>query len=501
MKRIHSLDSLKLLAIMAIFVIHYGVFYNFQGTEKNTLYLSLNIIARFAVPVFFVIAGFLFFQRTQTKALVTYTRNYVIKLFFMYLVWTFIYYAVIGLGMLTWRPISLEGALYYGTLGSEILWFLPALFYSIIVLAVAVYFNKSSWLFTVAIVLHLIGLANQSYQPLMPEWLQFVDTNFRDPAFFGLFYVVLGYQLSKENWLAKLVKISNKSLVWLTIVVITGALMIVEGLQLIQQAGGPIGEYYLFTPLLTIALFMVAFTKKNNTQASFFSKIGAHSGELYLNHGVVQFFYGGLLYFYGYYTVPEKMAEMSNSVSWQLLVVPVMLSINVAVYLLLRKMFTGLCGVLAIKQYKDLAMFSGAYWVVFFIAGTAQGTPLFDSNSSTVLASALAIFMFVYMQLAWFINLSQQQVNSLSSNLSGALLLATVWITLAITGGFTWLFSHYIAEGVGTPLDSYLSTPLLYFTLTFLLFVPSTIWILSLLAKVPWFNKSTFIMKQKTAVT
>ncbi len=489
MKRIHSLDSLKLLAIAAIFVIHYGIFYYYQGIEHNALYLSFNIIARFAVPIFFVIAGFLFFQRIQVKPLAAYTRSYVIKLFFMYLVWTFIYYAAFGLGWPLWKPITLEGAFYYGTLGSEILWFLPALLYSIIALAIAVHFNKTRLLFMLAVILHIIGLANQSYQPLMPEWLQFVGTNFRDPAFFGLFYVVLGYQLQKENWLEKLLKISQNSFIWLAISVITGALMISEGLYLILQAGGSIGEYYLLTPLLTIALFMLAYTKKNAAQATFFSKIGAHSGELYLNHGIVQFFYGGLLYFYGYYTVPEKMAEMASNTMWQLLVVPLMLSINIAIYLLFRKTISVVCSSIAVKRYKELAMFGGVYWILFFIASTAQGTPLFDSSSSSVIITSVVIFIAIYMLLAWLINLMQQQTNQLLHNLCCALIITGGYLMFAHNGGITWLFSHYVAEGVGTPLESYLSTPLLYFSCVFILFSSFSIWLMSQLSKVPWFNK------------
>lgn len=186
MNRIHSLDSLKLIAIIAVFVIHYGIFNSFAGIEHNAIYLSFNILARFAVPVFFVIAGYLFFQRTLHKPLTSYTQAYLVKIFMMYLVWTFIYHLVFGLSVGVWNPINLGSTLYYGTAGFEILWFLPALFYSILLLAVAQQFNNTGALFIVATLLHVIGLANQSYQPLLPESLQFIETNFRDPAFFGV---------------------------------------------------------------------------------------------------------------------------------------------------------------------------------------------------------------------------------------------------------------------------------------------------------------------------
>lgn len=52
MKRIYAFDSLKLLGIVAIFIIHYSIFNSYGGVEHNTIYLSLNILARFAVPFF-----------------------------------------------------------------------------------------------------------------------------------------------------------------------------------------------------------------------------------------------------------------------------------------------------------------------------------------------------------------------------------------------------------------------------------------------------------------
>ncbi|MCP4324346.1 MAG: acyltransferase [Alteromonadales bacterium] len=477
MKRIHTLDSLKLLAICAIFVIHYGIFNYFQGIKLNSLYLSFNIVARFAVPVFFVIAGYLFFQRTQNKPIISYTKAYLVKILLMYLLWTFIYYAVFGLGMETWRPINLADALYYGTLGSEILWFLPALIYSIIALAVAVKFNKTGLLFIVASLLHIIGLSNQSYQPLLPESLQFADTSFRDPAFFGLFYVVLGYQLLKAKWIDKLLSISKSAPVWLTIAIITAVLMILEGLYLIQQVKGAIGEYYLFTPLLTVSMLMVALTIRSKNESSLFSKLGSHSGDIYLNHGVVQFFYGTILYFAGYYTVPEKMAALASNLTFQILVVPVMLVINFALYLLIRKTITFICNNEALKQYKDLVMFSGGYWIVFFIAGTTQGTPLFDSSSPSVLAVAMIIFVISYLVLARLIASSQQSVLTLKDIIVSMLLLTTIWAGFAMMGGFAWLSSHYLEEG--SQVARNLSTPLLYFTIYFILTSTASIWLLA----------------------
>ncbi|MCG7497251.1 acyltransferase [Vibrio sp. Of7-15] len=486
MSRVHSLDSLKLLAIAAVFVIHYGIFYYYQGVEFNRFYLSFNIISRFAVPVFFIIAGFLFHQRIKQKTIFGYTVNYLTKLLMMYVVWSLIYYAVFGLVMGQWRPIELSLTLYYGTVGSEILWFLPALIYAIVALAIAVHINKTSWLFVIAALLHSIGLANQSYQPLLPESAQFPSIYARDAAFFALFYVTLGYQLLHQKWLDKLLNISRNSFVWLAIAIVAGALMTAEGLYLILDLEGPIGEYYLFTPLLTVALFMVAITKKNSNQPTFFSKLGSHSGEIYLNHGVVHSFYGALLWFHGYYTVPEKMAEHSNNVAWQLLVVPVMLTINIALYLLLRKAFYILLSKSVIQRFQYLAIFSGAYWIVFFISGTTDGENLFNISSTSVITSALFVHLSSYMLMAWLLK-PQYRSLPLASTITSALLLSAFWITFALNGGLDWLLSHFVMQG--DPLQSFFSMPLLYYTVSFLLFMATSIWLQDQIARLKIFNK------------
>jgi len=481
-KRIHTLDSLKLIAICAVFVIHYGIFRSFQGEYENGLYLGFNILARFAVPVFFVIAGYLFYQRTQTKALYSYSKDYLIKIFLMYLGWTFIYHMVFGLAVGVWNPINLASTLYYGTAGFEILWFLPALFYSILALAIAQKFNKTGLLFIVATLLHLIGLCNQSYQSLIPTSLLFIDINFRDPLFFGLFYVTLGHQLLAQQWQEKLFSISENASVWLMIVVVSAGLMLFEGLTLIQQFAGPIGEYYLFTPLLTISMLMVAVTIRNNRKNSFFSKLGTYSGEIYLNHGVLLFFYFILVAFLGYRSTPEQTSVIANSISYQLLLVPTMLVINFVLYLVLKKVITQLCSDKAIKQYKDIAMFSSGYWILFFAAGSAQGSKLFENPSAVVIAIAAMIFIVSYLALAKLICSLHKTTFTIKYNLLAALLLMLWWLGFAQCGGFGWLANLALQEG--TPLARYFTMPFFCFTVLYLLITTSTIYCLGKIGKV-----------------
>ncbi len=114
MKRIYTFDSLKLLSIFAVFIIHYGIFYYFGGIEHNSYYLSFNIAARFAVPVFLVIAGFLYYYKVQQGGW-SYTKKYLGQLILMYITWIMIYLLAFGIGHDFWRPFDLLNLLYFGT--------------------------------------------------------------------------------------------------------------------------------------------------------------------------------------------------------------------------------------------------------------------------------------------------------------------------------------------------------------------------------------------------
>ncbi|GLS91866.1 hypothetical protein GCM10007916_29360 [Psychromonas marina] len=483
MKRIHTLDSLKFFAICAVFVIHFWVFYLFQGVAENSFYLGFNIVARFAVPVFFIVAGYLFFQRTQDKPLVAYTKAYLAKLFVMYLVWTFIYHMIYGLSYDVWSPISFATVFYYGTAGFVTLWFLPALFFSILVLMIAVKFNRTGTLFIIATLLHLVGLSNQSYQPLLPESLHVLNTYFRDPAFFGLFYVTLGYQLLKAQWVDKLLSISKNSLIWLVIALVSALLMLIEGLYLTQQLGATVGEYYLFTPILTVAMLMVALTVRSNEESSSFSKLGVHSGEIYLNHGVLMLLYGPLVAALGYRSTPENITIIANSVTYQLLLVPTMLAVCYSLYFLIGKGVTLLSSAKVIKKHKDLVMFTGGYWMFFFAANLAQGGSRFDSTSNMVVGSAFLVYIAFYLFTVLLISKPIDRCIALyKRSLCTAMVLATFWISFAKFGGFEWLANQTSQEG--SPLAELVTGPLICFIIFYLLATTCSLWCLGKIEKI-----------------
>ncbi|PKF63296.1 hypothetical protein CW745_00110 [Psychromonas sp. psych-6C06] len=481
MKRIYTLDSLKLIAICAVFIIHFGIFHLFQNVAQNSLYLSFNILARFAVPVFFVVAGYLFYQRLQHKPLWAYSKAYLLKIFLMYLSWTFIYHLVMGLAVGVWNPINIGSLVYYGTAGFEILWFLPALFYAIFLLAVAHKLNKTGTLFIIATLLHLFGLSNQSYQPLLPESLQFVETNFRDSLFFALFYVCLGYQLLKQGYIQTLLSFSKKPMVWLLLSIGTATLMVCEGLFLIQKLSGPIGEYYLFTPFLTVAMLMVALTIKSRHQPSVFSKLGSYSGDIYLNHGVLLFLYFTLLAYLGYRSTPGNISEVTNSVLHQLLLVPMMLSINFALYFSIKKAVSSLSCATNLARYKELAMFTGGYWLVFFIAQTAQQAPLMDSHSLLVVFIAVTVFVLSFVVLTKLINTTLATPINNKTSVMLACLLSLFWLSLAKLEVLDWLANRSQQQEIA--IINYLTSPFACFTIFYLLISVGTILVLPVLEK------------------
>jgi len=69
--RIKSVDVIRLLAITAVIVIHTSTFKNIPGDLYENLFIILNQLSRFAVPFFFVIAGYFWGKKIRSGDSVT----------------------------------------------------------------------------------------------------------------------------------------------------------------------------------------------------------------------------------------------------------------------------------------------------------------------------------------------------------------------------------------------------------------------------------------------
>ena len=125
-----SLDITKFIMAMLILTQHTSN----EWAHSTGLVHYFFGLGNFAVPFFFACSGFLFFQKClvlEKDEQVSYYKNWSLRLWKMYLVWSFIYFIFVFIGWiqkgLSWeQPLNyIHSALVYSTYST--IWFLPAL--------------------------------------------------------------------------------------------------------------------------------------------------------------------------------------------------------------------------------------------------------------------------------------------------------------------------------------------------------------------------------------
>lgn len=214
-KNYYGLDIAKFVSAFLVICVHTAPL---KDINADANFFLVQILARLAVPLFFVISGFLFFSKLDTarewndyenKARL---KHYLFRLGKLYLIWTILYLPFSFL-LLRGERFSAEALLGYARdfffNGSYYhLWFLPALMLAVCV----VYFLRShtsmKLTMSIAFVLYLIGMAGNVYAPLLEKipgvsavFQQYTEvfTTTRNGLFFGVMYVALGSYFAKRR--------------------------------------------------------------------------------------------------------------------------------------------------------------------------------------------------------------------------------------------------------------------------------------------------------------
>ncbi|POZ60140.1 fucose 4-O-acetylase [Chromobacterium alticapitis] len=210
--RISSLDCARVIAIAAVMALHLAPFASpfnpvpWAAAPYAWVADFINQGSRFAVPFFFLCAGY-FAQPKMSAGAMAPVLRYCRPILLLWLLWSLIYAflpmdwrAVAGLGyiqgmrgqweMLLAKPLEL---LLVG--GMLHLWFLPALMLAVLLIAGAHRLGWSRCLPPLAVALYLVGLAGGSYAKLLDiHW----DFNTRNGPFFAVPLVLLG-ALIRQN--------------------------------------------------------------------------------------------------------------------------------------------------------------------------------------------------------------------------------------------------------------------------------------------------------------
>lgn len=207
-KIIPSLDVAKFVCAIVVVMMHTSPL---DDINKDFQYAFFNSIARLAVPLFFVISGYLCFRKTTCENFdFAVPKSYVLKTLKLYILWTIIYI----LQFFYQSVYICEKGYVYGVVsaidaflftGYRQLWFLRALAVAVLLIGLALKKQfKIRTIMLIGFILYLLGQLGQGYffiikpledVPIVWSTLQLaqgVIQTTRNGIFEGVIYVSIG---------------------------------------------------------------------------------------------------------------------------------------------------------------------------------------------------------------------------------------------------------------------------------------------------------------------
>lgn len=210
--RLQSVDVMRVVAIVAVIVIHTVPFADQPALVGNSLdaATAANQVARFAVPFFFVMSGYFWAHKIEAdRGVYAPTVKMAKRIFALLIAWSFIYllptnvirsFALGHFGpikQLYWNVMAVGVRPFTVALqGTKVhLWFLPALICGQMISALLIRYRQQRLLAGLAISLYLIGIAGKAYSDTPLGFHS--EFNFRNGPFFSLIFYVTGYLLKQ----------------------------------------------------------------------------------------------------------------------------------------------------------------------------------------------------------------------------------------------------------------------------------------------------------------
>ncbi len=206
--KIASFELGRILAMFAIIVLHSQVLltYAFVDDIPWVGYI-VNQLCRFAVPLFFLISGYLIQPKLDSTPAFTFIR-YSKPLIKIWVVWSIICLVMpFNLHTVATEGYLFERTGYWGWLmqaplntlmegGLVHLWYIPGLLCALALMTLCINANKASLILPMALLLFVYGVLAGSYQELTQLWTPFFT---RNGPFFSLLMVSLGYWVRKGH--------------------------------------------------------------------------------------------------------------------------------------------------------------------------------------------------------------------------------------------------------------------------------------------------------------
>jgi surface polysaccharide O-acyltransferase-like enzyme len=208
-EKIASFELARVIALLAIISIHCQLFmdYGYIGDEPWLNFIT-NQAARFAVPLFFLIAGYLIYPKLN-KAPYKTAKDYCTPLMVIWLVWSIIHLLLpFNLGVVAehgylaerqgyWRYLmeSPLNSLFEG--GLVHLWFIPSLAIAVFMIAWFVDNKCRKLIIPFAVIIYVYGLIAGSYG-VITEVATPIFT--RNGPFFSFLMVAIGFEARRNEW-------------------------------------------------------------------------------------------------------------------------------------------------------------------------------------------------------------------------------------------------------------------------------------------------------------
>ena len=288
MNKLHYpwIDHVKYIVSFLVLIIHFRPLSDYNSVID---FSSAHILARIAVPFFFISSGYFIGVNGLSKENVI---KSVKKNFKLYLVWTVLYLPISFIFYMPIYPnllinLTVIGVYYH-------LWFIPALIISVLLLY---YLSKKLKPFTIVVIAFLlfcIGVLGDAYYGflhsgfLLDSMNQFLKifTTTRNGLFFGFLFVSIGYWIQKTQIHMKI----RVRTTWV-LFILSYVMMFVE-MGLLVTYSNPY-EYNMYFSIIptTFFLFSLCLYYPSDKDAS---DLRVKSGLIYFSHFIVYYFMYGL---------------------------------------------------------------------------------------------------------------------------------------------------------------------------------------------------------------
>ncbi|MGX7417369.1 acyltransferase family protein [Carnobacterium gallinarum] len=293
-----NLDIAKYIASFLVIVIHTAPLLE---QSKLLNYGLMNVIARVAVPFFFVSSAFFFRKGVYRDK--TYFRKYMHSTVKSYLIWSLIYLPI-GMEWIATNldlpiylyPIALIAGVFYVGVYYH-LWYIPALIFSLVV--VHWLLNRFSYkvVFTLSGVLYGFGCLETYYGVIqnklilagIDQYMHILGTT-RNGLFLGLIFITIGFFMSDFE-----AKLSQYRYGWLLL--ICGGLVALEAAYLYKQTRLDMNFLVMLVPL-SFVLFQ--FLLQQSIDWSFsIAELRETSKYYYFSHGIFLFWFPFIFSLFG----------------------------------------------------------------------------------------------------------------------------------------------------------------------------------------------------------